>query len=665
MRNLKVYKSSAGSGKTTTLVKEFLFLVISNPDKYNRILAITFTNKAADEMKQRIIEYLEILAVFDPAKGEQQEKYHILKQIVDALEESDRLKIPEINRRAEKVLKRILHNYSEFAVSTIDSLMHRVIRSFAFDLRLPQNFEVVLESDDLVEKAVDLLLDDIGQDKEFGDFIIDFLEKRVDDDKAWRIDNLLIEFAGILHREDGIKYIRKLDDISLQRYIDMDKNLLKHINAFEKFLFDIGCEAVKLMKDIPPKAFFRGTSGIYKYFERFYKKDFSQPAGNSYSYKFVYEDKYFASKLTADEKSAVENVAPDLVRFYKRIEEHRDKHEEKYYLYLLIRQNLFSLAVLQKIEKYLEDVKSENDLVHISEFNKRIAEVVKQPVPFIYERLGEKYENYFIDEFQDTSVLQWNNLLPLVENGLANGNLSLIVGDGKQAIYRWRGGEVEQFSSLPEIYDKSGVADPVGTGRALASNYDFKSLNDNYRSRENIVNFNNEFFSFVKKGYFSDDLKKVYVEHKQNSKKNGGAVSVTFVEKEGVREELHLNALITKIDDIVTQGYKHSDIAVLCRSNKEGVLISKKLLEVGIDVISAESLLLSSSPDLHFLMAVLSLLNNPDDRNSKVEVINYLHRKGDDYFTNIHSALKKFISKYKNSGNYSAEGLLKSVNINT
>jgi len=664
MKNLKVYKSSAGSGKTTTLVKEYIFLVISNPDKYNRVLAITFTNKAADEMKQRIVEYLEALTKFDSEKSKGIKNYFVLLQIVQALYSSAKLKEHDINRRAEKVLERILHNYSEFAVSTIDSLMHRVIRSFAFDLRLPQNFEVALESEDIVDKAVDLLLDDIGSDKEFASFIIDFLEKNVDSDKQWRIDKILKDFAKILHREDGMKYVRKLHDIPLRRYVDIDKKLAKHINAFEKYLFDIGKEAMSLMKDIPAKAFYRGGSGIYKYFERFSKKDFSSPAGNSYSLKFVYEDKHFGSKITADEKIAIEQIVPDLVQYYKSIEVYRDKHEEKYFLYSMIRKNLFSMAVLQKIEKYLIAVKSENDIVHISEFNKRIAEVVKQPVPFIYERLGEKYENYFIDEFQDTSVLQWNNLLPLVENGLANGNMSLIVGDGKQAIYRWRGGEVEQFSKLPEIYDPSGVADPIGTGNALKANYNFKSLNDNYRSKENIVSFNNDFFSFVKENYFLSDLKNVYDDHNQNPKKKGGTVSISFVEEKN-NKNLHLDVMMEHIHSIVEQGNRYSDIAVLCRSNSDGVLVSKKLLENNIDVISAESLLLSSSPDLHFIMAILSLINNPDDKNAKVDCINYLHNKGDKRFDDIHDALKKYISIYKHGTGYTKPDFLRNIGVDT
>jgi len=292
-----------------------------------------------------------------------------------------------------------------------------------------------------------------------------------------------------------------------------------------------------------------------------------------------------------------------------------------------ILDNIYSIAILNEMMQEVRAFKKENNIEHISELNKKIHNVVtNQPSTFIYERLGERYNHYLIDEFQDTSLLQWQNILPLITDSLDYGR-SILVGDGKQSIYRWRGGEVEQFSKLPEIYNGDNLAFKIDWENKLERHYANDNLHSNYRSRRNIIEFNNQFFA-SKKELLSDDLKVIYnnVEQDISYAKEGGYIHIElFGNKENNFKELILEKMISEIKKITTENnYCYKDVAILCNSRKSVALVAESLSVSGIPVISNEGLLLSNSDKVNTLIAVLRYLQNPSDNIAKVVITDYL-----------------------------------------
>jgi ATP-dependent exoDNAse (exonuclease V) beta subunit len=292
----------------------------------------------------------------------------------------------------------------------------------------------------------------------------------------------------------------------------------------------------------------------------------------------------------------------------------------------LLAKTIFPLAVLNEIEKVLNEFKKQNNLIHISEFNSRIASIVmNEPVPFIYERLGEKYHHLLIDEFQDTSVLQWMNFIPLIENALASGYFNLVVGDGKQAIYRWRSGDIGQFNALPSIIGSDQNPVLKEREKALTNHFQLVNLDRNFRSRAEIVDFNNRFFSTIAPLVLTGGKEMIYqdIEQKYNPDNTGGFISIEFLSPEGISakdESSTFERILGIIAEAAEQNYEWKDMAILCRSNKNASRIAGFLLASGIDVVSAESLLIHHSLKVRFVIAVLRVLFEPPNDIVKEEV---------------------------------------------
>lgn len=622
---LLIYKASAGSGKTTRIVTEYLKLTLPAPSRYQAILAITFTNKAAGEMKNRIINILTKL-VNDGAVTDETGKY---------ISEEVRKKMTEVEiiSSAQQLLKNILHNYSAFAISTIDSLMHRIVRSFAFDLKLSSGFNVILDQDELVEQAVDLLLDNLGTDDKLTRFLVQFLRESMENNRSWHIENSLYGFAKLLQTEEARPFVRQLHDIDFDSFEKAQQTIIRFTKNFEKDLDALAKNGNQLMGDIPQSYFYRGKQGMANYFNRIHDKKYHEDGlgvlyGNRYVREFVDEGKLTKSTAPAEQRDVVEGVAPQLVDVYKQIANYADEYGEKYILYRLLQRRIHALAVLSEIERYLDQLKAEQDYVHISEFNHVIADEIWKngSVPFIYERIGEKYLHCFIDEFQDTSVLQWHNLLPLVTNGLSSGRESMIVGDGKQSIYRFRSGEVEQFVALPGLLDSSSIPDGAMQEKMLNDSAQTEVLENNFRSAKAVVAFNNAFFEFIKQNS-NTFIASIYDEHHQKARQDmQGRVTLDFVEGTGeALRDAHLDKVLAAVDECLSDGYRPQDIAVLCRKNRDGMAVARHLSEQrSYDVISSDSLLLSSSPELHFIAALLRYLHDPKDANASLEIFSYL-----------------------------------------
>jgi ATP-dependent exoDNAse (exonuclease V) beta subunit len=627
-----VYKSSAGSGKTFTLVKEYLKLVLADPVIFRHILAITFTNKAANEMKQRILD-----ALFGIGNQGAEPLSGTVRIMLDQIVKETGLTEVAIRKNAEIVSTLILHNYNDFAISTIDSFVHRVIRSFSFDLHLPMNFEVELDTEDVLRKAIDVLISRVGYDQKLTDLLVSFVQSKTDDEKSWKIEEDLYAVAKQLLDEESQVHIQKLQSLTLEQFSEINRKIIAFLSEVERSWQETAEKAMAMMEHsgIPPEAFYRGKNGIGIYFYRLSKRRFDMIKPNSYVAETIAEDKWYAGKTDAAARSKIDEVKPQLTEAYNLLSKSIENHYKRYVLLGEIRKNIYPLAILNEIEKIVQEYKSANGILLISEFNRKIASIaLNEPVPFIYERLGGKYRHFMVDEFQDTSILQWQNLLPLFENSLGEGHFNMVVGDAKQAIYRWRSGEVEQFVALPSVYKNPDKPFAREREQALKRNYIEQFLKYNYRSRISVVEFNNDFFETVSLSLGSN-YQDIYKDARQvaNPSKKGGYVEINFFDEDNEDgaidfREFNRSKVLEVIEEVRTKGYAWEDIAILCRNNNNAAFIAGELLKSGIKVISSESLLLSNSAQVRLIVAVASFTLNPDDTIAQVEIVNWLVNRG-------------------------------------
>ncbi|MEI7499474.1 MAG: UvrD-helicase domain-containing protein [Bacteroidota bacterium] len=628
-QSFTVYRSSAGSGKTFTLVKEYLKVILLEPGDFRHILAITFTNKAANEMKERVLHALGELAKYNKSTDKP-----IEGTLLQLLVKETGLTTLEIAQTASRALEMILHNYADFAIGTIDSFSHKLIRTFAHDFGLALNFNIELDADELISNSVDLLLDRVGDDQKLTKILVNFLEARLDEEQGWNIDEILSNFAHILLDEEGQTRISKLKNISLEQFQTISATLYIRIREFEQCISKIAKQAAELIndKDIPPDAFFHGASGIGRYFENLAAGRMEKLEPNSYVVTTVEEDKWFSGKALPSARVDIDSIKAVLLDIYENIQTEIAHHKSEYLLRKLLAKTIYPLSVLNEIEKVLNDLKRQNNIVHISEFNARIAAIVmNEPVPFIYERLGEKYRHILIDEFQDTSVLQWMNFIPLIENSLAGGFFNLVVGDGKQAIYRWRSGDVEQFNALPAIpgSDRNDVLSQ--REESLTRHFEKVSLDHNFRSKTEIVAFNNRFFRVIADRVLTGGKEKIFegLEQLSDVNKTGGYISLEFLESEKKElnyEEISLARVLSIILEAKRENFMLRDMAILCRSNKNASAIARFLLEQGVDVVSSESLLIANSPKVRFIIAFLRFLFEPPNDIVIAEIGMHLNR---------------------------------------
>ncbi len=618
----KIYNASAGSGKTFTLVKEYLKIILSS-NKYRgfqQILAVTFTNKAVNEMKARILDSL-----FDMSRSDHAGNSEVLASI---LQDELGLSRSELQSRSEILLKNILHNYAFFDISTIDKFTHRVLRSFARDLKLSHNFEVVLDIDLLLREAVYSLLANTGSDKQLTEALVDFAVEKADEDKHWDLNRDLLKVGEMLFSENDKAHLRSLKEKNFPDYKNLQDHLKKEINR-------LGREASKKGEFV-----LNQISESGRPFDIFPRKmlpnHFNKIKAGNFDLEKLYNNKLGlkiseGNILKVRTEPLSEELFNTIATLYWEIKELLYRRA----FLLNIYQNLVPLTVLKVIDKHLREIESSRDLLPISSFNSIIENsIANQPAPFIYERLGEKYRHYFIDEFQDTSEMQWKNLIPLVANALESmdedGNYGslLLVGDVKQAIYRWRGGKPEQFLDLITGRAKPFVIDPK-----------ISNLETNYRSAENIVAFNNAFFKSTSSLLSQAVYSKLFEKDTQQlgNTLEGGLVRIDFIdcEKESL-DDHYLDSIYQIIEEVGKKGYSLKDICILTRKKDQGVLISEGLVNKEIPVVSSDTLLLSSSPEVLFLINLLRATRQPGDKDIIFEIVRFLIPKmGDAHFHQV------------------------------
>lgn len=624
--SFNIYNASAGSGKTFRLVQEYLKIVLSteNSNVFPQILAITFTNKAANEMKSRILNSL-----FEFAHPKNQKTPSQLFQLLanDLNVEHDKLR-----SRAKLTLKYILHNYAFFDISTIDKFTHRLIRTFAKDLKLPQNFEVILDTDLLMSEGVNSLISKAGSYKELTKVLIDFALEKIKDDKSWDIAYDLTKIGKLIFEENQSPHLDLLKNKSPQDFLVLKKSLLEHSNALEEEIKALATEALKSITEsgLDLEVFPRKT--LPNHFTKLCDSEFSPTK----LYNNQLESNLQDGKIF---KAGFESPDPDLlVTLNKNFQAIKKRIYRRSFLRNAYR-NIVPLTVINAIQQEIKDLELERDQIPISSFNAIISNEIKnQPAPYIYERLGEKYRHYFIDEFQDTSQMQWANLIPLISNALESqdeqGNMGslLLVGDVKQAIYRWRGGRAEQFLNLINRETNPFVIAPH-----------IRSLETNYRSREELIRFNNNFFTTTSPFLANEQFNLLFIEgNKQNyNRKSGGSVHLNFIKMPQENKELeYCEEVLTSIKDALSDGYSYADICILTRKRKQGIIIADFLVEQNIPIISSETLLLKNNPNVNFLVNLIKYVNSPEDPEISYELLNFLSSDEE----NKHDYIQKHIS---------------------
>ncbi|MGB0777426.1 MAG: UvrD-helicase domain-containing protein [Flavobacteriaceae bacterium] len=606
----KVYSASAGSGKTFTLVKEYLKIILNNSEDYafQSILAITFTNKAAAEMKERVLHALEEFAEVDLTK-----KWPDLFQLIET---ETKLPPQKIKSKSHRVLNLIMQNYASLSITTIDSFTHRLIRTFAFDLGIPMNFEIEMDGKKLISEAVDLLLDKLGRNKEITDALKRFVRDKIDQDSDWNISRDLNDIAQILLNEVDASEFRNYEHQSLDKFISLEQGILAKERGIRKSIEEPAKKALKLIQDtgIQAKTFSRGT--LYKYFEKASHLPSASNLEKTACLESLVSGKSPCPKsVDPSQKALVEQITPELQQFAAELLNELPKAVIRYKLYKNLRKELIPLAVLNQIAKLLEGLKDDSNLKFIAEFNRIISDsIVGQPAPFIYERLGERYKYFFIDEMQDTSELQWKNLIPLLHNALSSEDaMVMLVGDGKQSIYRFRGGKAEQFIDL---------SSPMGTA-VFHVDKNLYNLDTNYRSYSEVINFNNALFSYLSNRLDYPEYKAMYLNQNNQltTHKKGGYVSVSLVD-----EEDNDQALLDQIVQVIEHrdlAYKLGDICILVRTGSDGVKVADYLSSLGYEIVSSETLRLTNSPKINFIIDILSSLINKSDRQVWMRMVNF------------------------------------------
>jgi len=578
-----------------------------------------------------------------------------------------------ISGRAQLVFRQILHRYSDFSVMTIDKFTQRLISSFTDELGIPFVFETQLDGT-LLDEAVDRLLARIGQEGE--DILSDIVEKyyreKAEEGKSWASLPVQIrETAGTLLSEQSYLQMQRVSGLQMEDWVAIRNQMRAFVKGREEAVKRLALSGFELIVNefLVDKDFYQGARGIYGYFKDRSEGKNTWTAPNSYvSGKTIGEENWYGAKTAAPVKDKIESIRTELERLYHEIENIRNGESQKITLYQQLERHLYNLSLLGEIRKEFDALLRQNNQVHISDFNRRILEIVaKEPVPFIFERLGEKYNHILVDEFQDTSKLQFANLLPLIENALADGYFNLIVGDAKQSIYRFRGGDMDLILHLAQNQVMELVpilGDNVYNEERLwsvDSQLEIDHLRTNRRSYREITNFNNQFFGFISETVGEDFplIKSVYDENfKQEIPdvvSEGGHVQLEFLDMQEYDDEFSEvdsknDAIVKRSLELITElrglGYQWRDIAILCRKKKEATSLANALKEIGYPLISDDALSLGYSRSVHFVISFMEVLHT-DQRLKRYEAAYLFHRiiRKENPTAEEHEALRELCTK--------------------
>ena len=626
MDNLIIYEASAGSGKTFNLTREYLGILFAEPLSYRHILAVTFTNKATAEMKSRIILELYRLANNDPSD-----------HAAYLLEKTD-LSANLLQQKAVVLLNLILHNFSRFSVTTIDKFFQQVLRGFAREAGLNSAYRIETETDPLLAEVTDRLFYKADSDKELHKWLVDFAKNKIGEGKSWNFSTDIQKLGKEIFTEKFKSFntatLQKLEDREfLETYM---KKMYAIRNSFEKRLKELGKEGTELITGagLTPDDFTQKSRGIGGYFAKL--AGFSAIQPNSYVLNALNNPEKWHPKKS-DTAAVIDEIYPALNDIAVKAVETYNNEIGAYNTTSQILSNFYTLGITTDISHDLHQYTADENIMLLADSGKLLHEIIAgNEAPFIYEKTGNTYQHFMIDEFQDTSRIQWENFNPLIDNSLSDGNRNILVGDVKQSIYRWRNGDWKILArEIPQTFVHAGI--------------NKINLETNWRSRQNIITFNNDLFekaSGTIQQHFNSQLEEANTQpenadllkdmisaayksvrqHSPDSGKTGGFVQNLFYplqekdpeEQTGWIDRVHeeLPGIIEKLQD---HQYNLRDIAILVRSATEGKQVADVLMayknsqpvsSYKYDVISGESVYLTYSTAVRFLIYLLHYITD-------------------------------------------------------
>ena len=632
------YSASAGSGKTHALTGFYLSRVLHDPGAYRRILAVTFTNSAAAEMKSRILRRLHNLGRDDAAGEKDRNEFaaYLCKFFPDLWPDS-REAILKVRKNAPLALDNILQDYSRFTVGTIDSFFQRVIRAFAREIDIPAGYEIELEHEALLSDAVDSLLAAVATDRRLLGWISSYVGSRLDDNKGWDIRKEIMEVAALIFKEN----FRQLSPEDKKNIGDYDvlgeytARIFAIKRAFESELKELASRGVEIYSccGLTAADFLSKSRGGVGESLRRYAQGETKPPNATWA-RASTEGRYFAGGATPVVVTAFEEaISKGLNDVVSAISELFERRYRLYVSALAQVRTIHVIGILGAISERVRDQAHEQNLFLLSDSGELINKLIADDdTPFIYEKIGAVYDHYIIDEFQDTSRIQWNNFRPLISETLSRGRDNLVVGDVKQSIYRWRNSDWRIIhSEAAEIFGEEAV-------RTIR-------LNTNFRSRANIIRFNNRMFAPGAIPALCDEkldfdrlrISEVYNGSEQEGTpgKPGGYVRVALYSKdedEGWKQRV-LHDLPSVVEQIQDRGYRADDILFLCRTNEEGKSIISRILEhsaactpekraaYNYEITSGESLFLERNPAVTLILSCLKYLADPGSRINRSQMV--------------------------------------------
>ena len=621
---LLLIKASAGSGKTHRLTGEYLRLLFSADNQYKHILAVTFTNKATDEMKSRIVQELHTLSAG--------EKSDYLEKLTSKFTLSE----TQVRERAKSILENILHDYSAFSISTIDRFFQQTMRAFTREMGLSGGYKLELDESFILAQIIDLMIFELDkpQNKELSGWILDYMKHQIEDGKSWNIKENIGKLARQLFNEK-YKLLSKDEKSKIEdkkQLNDYRQTLLKIIRSWESEMKNIGVRALNLMErfGLNYTDFKYGKNSGFLTFVKIANNDFKEPSG-----RFLSRGDNLEDWLTAksEKKQAIESAYFEGLNDCVKQAVELFENNLFYNTARSILQNYHTLGILNDIRNRLQQYQQENNTLFLSDTTELLNKIIADSEsPFVYEKTGTRIHNYMIDEFQDTSSMQWQNFRPLLSESLAHGNFNLIVGDVKQSIYRWRNSDWGLLETqIPEDFGADAIRNEV--------------LDTNWRSDANVVNFNNSVFAIaanILQDHFNisaetdagtkitDAYRHVFQLVPSKNNKNEGHVKISFLDatdKENDWQSQALAQLPHEIENLQYQGFALKDIAILVRKNDEAVEVAETLLKYKeahpqskfrYDIISNEALVIGNAQSVKAVVALLRHFQNRKDETCRM-----------------------------------------------
>jgi len=584
--------SSAGGGKTYRLSTRYKDLLKKDNQNLKKTLAITFTNKAATEMKERILK--------------------LLKE--EALKENDKL--------SGKLIDHILDNYSDFSVRTIDSFVNSLVKAFSIELGITPEAELIMDSNYYKDFAISLVIQSVEQDRSLRKKLSDFLINRIETGGkiSWDFHGLLRKGMDRLEKYEGN------ENVSFEKLPSVRPS--EDLNRLDKDIAICFNKSISLAEEI--LEYSGSHPGIHSRFLNALEK-----AANTRNIDKLLESAYIKKNPEEVLKKSFKDDTGEFIRLFKELK----KSVFDYYQHSLIREHNYQIDIYGLYTEILKNIREKQRVRFIEDINKELKVLFDEfSVPFVFYRIGEKFIHYLVDEFQDTSRNQWQNLTPLIDNALSEGGSFFYVGDPKQAIYQWRGGDVELFDIPSNLFASIGEDEKE-------SEY----IDKNYRSTPAIVDFVGETFDSLpeeikskmgeKSDFYSDTVKQKIPETKTGESCEG-LVSIKKIKPESKNIEDFFSAINTQaektIKETLDRGYSYGDIAILVRRNNDAKEITEYLCEKGYPVVSSETLYLNTNPVIKGLLSALGFLKHPTDDTSFLGMLSspfFLKQTGLDYKT--------------------------------